>query len=39
VGAANDLLDAAGLVRWFTADKRYDADALRQRLRMSAGGP
>ncbi|WP_425304061.1 IS5 family transposase [Aurantimonas coralicida] len=39
VGAANDLLDAAGPVRWFTADKGYDADALRQRLRNVGGRP
>lgn len=37
VGAANDLLDAAGPVRWFTADQGYDADALRQRLRNVGG--
>ena len=39
MGAANDLLDAAGPVRWFTADKGYDADALRQRLRNVGGRP
>jgi transposase len=39
VGAAKDLLDAAGPVRRLTADKGYHADALRQRLREVGGRP
>jgi transposase len=33
IAAANDLIDRAGSMRYLIADKGYDADAFRQRLR------